>query len=66
MGSGSKNPWSPFDGRTARARCVRTLVRGITVHRDGEIVVPPGTGRFLSVHDDFAAAPAAAPAGVTA
>jgi allantoinase len=62
----SKNPWSPFDGRTARARCVRTLVRGITVHRDGEIVVPPGTGRFLSVHDDFAAAPTAAAAGAPA
>jgi dihydroorotase-like cyclic amidohydrolase len=62
----SKNPWSPFDGRTSRARCVRTLVRGMTVHRDGEIVAPPGTGRFLSVHDDFAAAPVAAAAGATA
>jgi dihydroorotase-like cyclic amidohydrolase len=56
----SKNPWSPFDGRTSRARCVRTLVRGTTVHRDGEIVAAPGSGRFLSVHDDYAAAPAAA------
>jgi hypothetical protein len=39
---------------------VRTLVRGITVHRDGEIVAAPGTGRFLSAHDDYAAAPLAA------
>jgi dihydroorotase-like cyclic amidohydrolase len=62
----SKNPWSPFDGRISRARCVRTLVRGITVHRNGEIVVAPGTGRFLSVHDDFAAAPVTAAAGATA
>ena len=29
----SKNPWSPFDGRRARARVVRTLVRGETVLR---------------------------------
>jgi len=35
-------------------------VRGVTVHRDGEILAAPGTGRFLSVHDDYAAAPAAA------
>jgi allantoinase len=62
----SKNPWSPFDGRRSRARCVRTLVRGVTVHRDGEIVAPPGTGRFLSVHDDYAAAPAGAASEVPA
>ena len=50
----SKNPWSPFDGRRARARVVRTLVRGETVFVDGEIVAEPGSGRFLSVHDDYA------------
>jgi allantoinase len=50
----SKNPWSPFDGRTVRARCVRTIVRGETVFADGEILVEPGHGRFLSVHDDRA------------
>jgi allantoinase len=44
----SKNPWSPFDGRTLRARCVRTLVRGETVFADGEILVEPSYGRFLS------------------
>jgi allantoinase len=62
----SKNPWSPFDGRRSRARCVRTLVRGVTVHRDGEILAAPGTGRFLSVHDDYAAAGADAAAGAPA
>jgi allantoinase len=62
----SKNPWSPFDGRRSRARCVRTLVRGVTVHRDGEILAAPGTGRFLSVHDDYAAASAGAAAGAPA
>jgi allantoinase len=49
----SKNPWSPFDGRRAQARVVRTLVRGETVFVDGQIVAEPGSGRFLSVHDDF-------------
>jgi allantoinase len=49
----SKNPWSPFDGRRARARVVRTLVRGETVYADGEIVAAPGWGRFLSCHGDY-------------
>ncbi len=44
----SKNPWSPFDGRRARARVVRTLVRGETVYADGEILAAPGSGRFLA------------------
>jgi allantoinase len=48
----SKNPWSPFDGRRVRARVVRTLVRGETVYVDGDIVAEPGSGRFLSCHDD--------------
>jgi allantoinase len=52
----SKNPWSPFDGRRARARVVRTLVRGETVYADGEILAAPGSGRFLSCHDDHALA----------
>jgi len=61
----SKNPWSPFDGRTLRARVVRTLVRGETVYADGEIIAEPGSGRFLSCHDDYSlgAAPRAAAAG---
>jgi dihydroorotase-like cyclic amidohydrolase len=50
----SKNPWSPFDGRRARARVVRTLVRGETVYADGEIRAEPGSGRFLSCHGDYA------------
>jgi allantoinase len=49
----SKNPWSPFDGRRARARVVRTLVRGETVYADGEILAEPGHGRFLSCQDDY-------------
>lgn len=59
----SKNPWSPFDGRTLRARCLRTLVRGETVYSDGEIVAEPGYGRFLSSQDEHRlAGVAAAPA----
>jgi len=50
----SKNPWSPFDGRHVRARVVRTLVRGETVYANGEIIAEPGSGRFLSCHDDYA------------
>jgi dihydroorotase-like cyclic amidohydrolase len=49
----SKNPWSPFDGRRARARVMRTLVRGETVYADSEILAQPGSGRFLSCHDDY-------------
>jgi allantoinase len=52
----SKNPWSPFDGRRARARVVRTLVRGETVYAGGEIVAAPGSGRFLSCHGDYSLA----------
>ena len=52
----SKNPWSPFDGRRVRAGVVRTLVRGETVFADGEIVAAPGSGRFLSCHDDYSLA----------
>ena len=58
----SKNPWSPFDGRRVRARVVRTLVRGETVFADGEIVVEPGYGGFLSCHDDYSLGPHLEPA----
>ncbi len=29
------------------------MVRGETVYADGEIVAEPGSGRFLSCHDDY-------------
>ena len=32
---------------------MRTLVRGETVYADGEILAAPGSGRFLSCHDDY-------------
>jgi len=58
----SKNPWSPFDGRRVRARVVRTLVRGETVFADGEIVAEPGSGAYLSRHDDHSLAAPLEPA----
>jgi allantoinase len=39
---------SPFAGRPLRARVVRTLVRGITVFRDGRIVAEPPLGRLIT------------------
>ena len=38
-------PISPFVGRTFRGEVVRTLVRGTTVWRRGEVCVRPGFGR---------------------
>ena len=58
----SKNPWSPFEGRRARARVVRTIVRGETVYADGAILAQPGSGRFLSCHGDYVLAVAGDPA----
>jgi allantoinase len=39
---------SPFAGRPLRARVVRTLVRGVTVFRDGRIVAEPPLGRLIT------------------
>lgn len=41
----SKIGWTPYAGQTVTARPVRTLVRGATVYRDGEVVGDPGHGR---------------------
>jgi allantoinase len=43
----SKNPWSPWEGRRCRVRLRRTILRGRTIHLDGEVLAEPGTGRFL-------------------
>lgn len=42
-----KNKQSPFIGRPVTGAVVSTLLRGNVVYRKGEIVAPPGTGRFL-------------------
>lgn len=43
-----KWPWSPHEGWEITGRVVRTVVRGTTVFRDGEVVGTPGTGMFLA------------------
>lgn len=43
----SRHPTSPFIGRTIRGRVVRTLLRGVTIARNG-IVVSAGHGRLLT------------------
>ncbi len=42
-----KMKWTPYMGWTLRGRIRRTIVRGRTVYRDGEITAQPGTGEFL-------------------
>jgi dihydropyrimidinase len=44
---GSFSDYSLYDGWRLRGWPRRTIVRGATVMRDGEIVAPGGTGRFL-------------------
>lgn len=38
--------WSPYAGRTFKAKPVRTLVRGRTVYADGEVVGEKGWGKL--------------------
>jgi dihydropyrimidinase len=40
--------WNLWDGREVRGWPVRTLLRGQTVMRDGEVLAAPGTGRYLA------------------
>jgi allantoinase len=42
-----RHPYSPFAGRTMRARVARTLVRGRTVFAGGRIAAPP-SGRLVT------------------
>jgi allantoinase len=37
----------PYDGRTSRARVVRTLVRGRTVFAQGRVAPGPACGHFI-------------------
>jgi len=43
----TRHPVSPFIGYRFRGAVIQTLVRGVTVFRDGEIVAPPAHGQFL-------------------
>jgi len=42
-----KNKHSPFIGRAVTGAVNMTILRGKVIYRKGEIVAPPGTGRFL-------------------
>jgi len=55
----SKHKWTPFAGCRVRGVVVQTLVRGVTVYKDGEIVATPGHGQFLA--GPGASQPAVAP-----
>jgi dihydropyrimidinase len=44
---GSYSDYSLYDGWTFKGWPVRTVVRGVTVMRDGKIVGPAGHGRYL-------------------
>ena len=41
----SKSAWTPYDGRTVKGAVARTLVRGVDVWVDGEVVGQPGHGK---------------------
>jgi dihydroorotase len=40
--------WSPFGGMQVRGRVLCTALRGRIAYADGQVVVPPGSGRVLS------------------
>ena len=42
-----KNKHSPYIGYTFKGAVERTMVRGVTVYQNGQIMVPPGFGRLL-------------------
>jgi hypothetical protein len=43
----SKSAWTPYDGETVRGLPVATLLRGISIMRDCEVLFAPGLGKFM-------------------
>lgn len=43
----TRHKHSPLDGRTVRARVIRTILRGKTIYADGKVTVEPGYGKFV-------------------
>jgi allantoinase len=39
--------WSPYHGRTMRARVAETVLRGQTIWNGTHVLATPGTGRFV-------------------
>lgn len=44
----ARHQHTPYEGRRLHGRVIATLVRGLVVYKDGEIVTPPGHGRLLA------------------
>ena len=42
-----RNKHSAYIGNTFKGKVIRTIVRGVTVYNDGEILVKPGFGKLL-------------------
>lgn len=52
----SKAKYSPFAGWKVDAKVVATIVNGVTVMKDDEILVPPGSGKIIErgiLHDEI-------------
>ena len=45
----TKCGWTPFEGMKVRGRVRRVYLRGVKAYEDGEVLVPPGFGRWLSL-----------------
>ncbi len=45
----SKSGWTLYEGRTMRGTPTMTIVRGVVVYEDGQVVGRPGHGRFQSM-----------------
>jgi dihydroorotase (multifunctional complex type) len=45
----SKTSWTPYEGWKIKGTPTSTIVRGITVFRDGSIVSKPGCGKYLTI-----------------
>jgi allantoinase len=40
--------WTPYEGRAIRGRVTHSILRGKIIMQEGEILVEPGCGRFIS------------------
>jgi allantoinase len=43
-----KNKWTPYEGRRIRGRVDLTMVRGVVVFADGEVLSEPGFGQLVN------------------
>jgi len=43
----TKCGWTPYEGRTVTGRVEATVLRGRVIMRGGDVVAPPGSGRYI-------------------